>query len=121
MIEYLCRRCGRTFPRFNSLQTRCGLCSYNSLGKPKKPMKRLGKVGQRWLETRRQWIADNPPAHNGTWPCALNLSPLCLRFVDIDQLQLDHAISRSKRPDLRYVMSNLQPSCAPCNTQKSSA
>lgn len=120
-IERLCKSCGRSFVRYNSLQTKCNLCSYNISAKPKKPMKKMGKVAKKWVETRHDWIKNNPPKHNGMWACELKLSPLCLRYMDLDQLTLDHTIARSKRPDLRYDHNNLKPACLPCNTEKGSS
>lgn len=119
MINYLCKSCGNSFPRYNSLQKRCGLCTVNTLH-AKKPMKRLGKIGKQWLETRKQWISNNQPDSDGKWACALHISPQCLVRVDIDQLQIDHQKSRSRHPELRFTQSNLQPSCMFCNRQKGS-
>jgi len=45
---------------------------------------------------------------------------MCHKWVHIDDMELDHIISRSRRPDLRYVLSNLAPSCHDCNTEKGS-
>lgn len=45
---------------------------------------------------------------------------MCHKWVHIDDMELDHIISRSRRPDLRYVHSNLAPSCHDCNTKKGS-
>lgn len=120
MLEYMCISCGQTFVRFNSLQRKCGRCAYNLNAKPKKPMKRMGKVGKEWLDTRNEWIKQNPPNHQGLWQCAIRISPQCLGWVDIDQLQVDHIKARSKRQDLRNEQSNLQPSCSYCNSEKSS-
>lgn len=36
------------------------------------------------------------------------------------QLTLDHKLSRSRHPELRFVLSNLVPCCMSCNTDKGS-
>jgi 5-methylcytosine-specific restriction endonuclease McrA len=33
---------------------------------------------------------------------------------------LDHVKSRSRHPELRYALTNLRPSCGPCNVMKGS-
>lgn len=109
MPEYMCISCGRTFVRFNSAQRKCGLCSYNRLRR--KPLKRIGKVTKRWIETRHEWIKANP----APWNCYL-----CSKPLEIDTLTLDHVKSRSRNPELRFELSNLQPACLSCNVDKGS-
>lgn len=120
MIEYLCRSCGRSFQRFNALQTKCGTCAYNLHAKPRKPMKRLGKIGKQWLDDRQEWITNNPPNHQGYWECYLRLSPECLGFIGIDQLTLDHVAGRGRNPDKRRDQANFKPACVFCNGLKGS-
>lgn len=109
MLEHLCKSCGTTFLRYNSAQTKCGKCQYNRLRR--KPIKRVGKIAKKWIETRNEWIRLNP----GPWTCYL-----CSKSLDIDTLTLDHVKSRSRRPDLRFELSNLQPACLSCNVDKGS-
>lgn len=77
-----------------------------------KPMKKVGKQARLWMETRREWIAQHP---GPTWKCYL-----CGVLLTRETLTLDHIQSRGRYPELRYVLSNLQPSCAPCNLAKGS-
>lgn len=83
-------------------------------------MKRIGKVGKNWQKDRAEWIKNHPANHQGYWRCELRRSPLCLGFVDIDQLQLDHAKSRSRSPEKRREQTNLQAACSYCNAEKGS-
>lgn len=119
MIETLCRNCGQPFPRYSSLQRLCGRCVDKTL-KPKKPMKKIGKVTEKWIETRKDWISRNPPDSKGLWECYLKISPYCLGFMNKDSLTIDHVKSRSRHPELRYDLDNLKPACAPCNGLKGS-
>ena len=116
MIERLCKKCGRSFPQFNSMQNKCGLCMYNydNKLKAKKPMKRIGKVGLQWIEDRKLWITNNP-AKNGFWNCEY-----CGKKLDINNLTLDHMLSRGRHPDKRRDQTNLVPACYTCNANKGS-
>lgn len=119
MIQHLCKQCGESFQKFNNLQTKCGKCSYNLNAKPRKPIKKVGKVAKEWIATRNTFIKENPPNHQGYWQCAIQL-PGCLGAITADQLQVDHIISRTHAPGKRNEQTNLQASCAPCNTAKGS-
>jgi 5-methylcytosine-specific restriction endonuclease McrA len=77
-------------------------------------MRRLGKVTKEWLKVRREWIKLHPPNHQGYYVCFKG------DWVRAEDMELDHIIPRSHRPDLRFVLSNLQPSCSRHNTQKGS-
>jgi len=120
MIERCCRNCGEPFRQFNKLQTKCGKCSYNLHAKPRKPMKRLGKVGKQWLADRAEWVTNNPPDHQGYWACYLQISPQCLGRMDLDQLNVEHMARRTRHPEQRRDQSYLRPACGPCNELKGS-
>lgn len=121
MVEHICKECGTSFVRFMTTQTRCQKCTYNRYAKPRKPIKRIGKVTKKWIETRHEWIKQNPADKNGYWYCYLKYPGICIGRMDIDQLTLDHKKSRSSRPDLRFDLANLAPACVYCNNQKGSA
>lgn len=91
------------------------MCFY----KPRKRIRQDGKAYHSWQDTRNLWLTMNPPDKHGYWYCTLNL-PGCLVKIDIDQLTLDHIISRSHAPSLRYDLTNLQASCIFCNSKKGS-
>lgn len=78
-------------------------------------MKIRGKYTILWEQTRREWIRKNPPSHEGYYTCWL-----CNRHVHKDEFELDHIIARSRRPDLRFVLSNLAPSHHTCNSRRGS-
>ncbi len=111
MIQRLCKNCGITFDNYTSIGRLCPKCYYSKVAKPRKPIKRIGKVTKRWLSVRAQWLRDNPPP----WSCYLCGKPLVLGTIT-----LDHVEARSRRPDLRFVEHNLEPCCFECNHKKGS-
>lgn len=110
----------------------CKLCkelghfTYQCRLRPRKelkrtPIKKIGKTTQRWLDTRAQWIADHPPTVEGKyWLCYLRIHPWCPVRIDRDHMTLDHVVSRSHAPGLRFEADNLRPACSYCNTMKGS-
>lgn len=110
-----CKHCGRM-----------GHFSYACFTNPKKvlkrtPIKKQGKNAKQWLITRATWIRKNPPPIDGKfWICYLQIHPWCPVRVDIGHLTLDHVVSRTKDPSLRFKLSNLKPACLPCNEMKGS-
>ena len=80
---------------------------------------RIGKAGAKWLETRNEWIQQNPPV-NGYWTCYLQITPLCPRVLDIDQVTLDHEVPKGRNKKLQFDLNNLKPACAYCNGAKGS-
>lgn len=110
----------------------CGLkghfsyaCFYNpkrTLKKLKRsPIKSVGKTTKQWLVTRAAWIRKNPPPIDGQyWMCYLQIHPYCPKQLDIDHLTLDHVVSRSRNPSLRFNADNIKPACSWCNHQKGS-
>lgn len=85
--------------------------------KAKKSPAKIGKYGKQWLITRATWFERNPAE---IYSCYLQISPYCLREMRQSETTLDHIESRSRHPELRFVLSNLAPCCAPCNELKGS-
>lgn len=75
----------------------------------------MTKLERQWLKTRKLWIKENPPNHEGYYICAIGGD-----WVPANAMKLDHIIPRSNRPDLRFVLNNLQPTCERHNNQKGS-
>jgi 5-methylcytosine-specific restriction endonuclease McrA len=112
--EYMCKNCGRSFTRCNSLNTICQKCQYNKYAKPRKSIKRIGPVARQWIETRQLWIDTHPPKRD-YWDCYL-----CGKKLTIDTLTIDHMKSRGHHPEYRFDMDNLAPCCWRCNEKKGS-
>lgn len=85
------------------------------------PVNKIGKDTKQWIITRATWIRKNPPTENGRyWICYLKIHPYCpIRLTD-KTLTLDHVISRSRDPSLKFNLSNLKPCCFWCNNYKGS-
>jgi len=115
VVEVICRSCGNTFAQFNKLQRKCGKCAYNLNAKPKKPIKRMGKVGKQWVSDRNEWVGNHPPSHEGYWYCVIGGGALT-----IDTLTVDHDISRGRDQSKRSDQDNLQPMCGFHNGDKGS-
>lgn len=82
---------------------------------PKKPkyLKASGKVSRSWAAKKKKWFKENPPNHEGYYICGI-----CRGWVHESDVDLDHIINRSLRPDLREDDSNLQPAHRSCNIHK---
>jgi len=75
-------------------------------------MKRIGNVGKKWLLTRDKWLEQNKAPYYFCYYCD--------KMMTRTELTLDHKKSRSRYPELRFKLSNLVPSCYPCNQEKGS-
>lgn len=85
------------------------------------PINKVGKYTKQWYITRATWIRKNPPPIDGVWwECYLQIHPWCPKRIDISHLTLDHVVSRSRDPSLRFNLNNLRPCCAYCNELKGS-
>lgn len=73
------------------------------------------KYYRKWARTRKSWKKHNPPNHQGYYICYI-----CGKWVNEEEVTLDHIIPRSRDPKLRYRFDNIQPCCLKCNTQKGS-
>lgn len=110
-----CKHCGLT-----------GHYPYQCFTNPKKalkrtPIKKVGKQTKQWYITRATWIKKHPPTVEGKyWICYLQIHPWCPKRIDIAHLTLDHVVSRSHDPKLRFNQSNLKPACIYCNGEKGS-
>ena len=83
--------------------------------KPSKGFRKSGKYGNKWKLTRKRWLILNPPNHEGYYFCYIDGKP-----VSKEEVELDHVESRTRRPDLRYTLSNIRPICHYHNQDKGS-
>lgn len=72
------------------------------------------------LKLRDEWFELNPPDKEGYWYCYLRISPNCPYRLDKKTVQQEHVLSKTRRPDLKYDVTNLRPACDPCNKLKGS-
>jgi hypothetical protein len=108
MAKRYCENCG---------VTHTALMCFN---KPRGPLRNKSlKTEQKWIDTKVAWFDANPPDKKGFWNCYLQLDG-CEGRVDRRTLNIEHVESRTRNPELRYVVENLKPSCRNCNKQKGS-
>lgn len=72
-------------------------------------------VDQEWVKVKVDWYELNPPEDGDYYQCAL-----CPYYVHKDEVTLDHILTRSSRPDLKYKLDNLQPAHWYCNRLRGS-
>lgn len=68
-----------------------------------------------WLKFRKIWLKNNQPNHEGQFLCGI-----CGKPVDAKDMEIDHILPRSNRPDLAYCPDNMQPTHSICNYRKGS-
>ena len=84
-------------------------------------IKQNGKYAKQWMVTRATWIDRNPPPIEGKyWICYLQIHEWCPVKLTEKTLTLDHIVSRSRDPSLRFAADNLKPACGYCNNEKGS-
>lgn len=99
---------------------KCKICNKEGhsqtfcFNKKNKAITKQGKYAKKWLETRNEWIQKNTNTL-GVFNCYI-----CGVLLTLETLTLDHKHSRSRRPDLRFDLTNLAPCCKPCNEWKGS-
>lgn len=80
--------------------------------KTNKPIRRIGKKAQEWIEYRHEWIKRNSGRE---WHCIIGGALLTL-----DTLTLDHDVPRSRDTTLRVKDSNINEMCWYHNSDKGS-
>ncbi|TAL08204.1 MAG: hypothetical protein EPO02_13535 [Nitrospirae bacterium] len=73
------------------------------------------KIRKLRFKVRRAWIKANPPNHQGYYTCGI-----CRRQVHESEMELDHILPSSSRPELIDDPNNLQPTHSICNRLKGS-
>lgn len=76
---------------------------------------KYGKHYWKWKHTREKWIKQNQPSHEGYYFCVVGY-----RAMTVDEMTLDHDVSRSRDPAKRYDFDNLNPMCGYHNSLKGS-
>lgn len=94
---------------------------------PKKPIitrqpipQESKKTNAKRVKTANQWFRENPPDETNHWECYLQISVLCPKRLSRGLLTLEHVRPKVKNPELRFVVSNIKPSCSFCNRLKGS-
>lgn len=87
--------------------------------KRKKYIKKQGKVANQWAITRKEWFRKNPPEQS-PYPHYVCYLPGHGEWLLPNETTLDHVKSRSRHPELRFVLANLKPCCWQGNQEKGS-
>ena len=91
-------------------------CSQKPKKQPERtPIKKGGKHEQAWRLFRTRYLELHPSNHEGYYECYI-----CNRWVETQDITLDHKISRSDAPELRYNQENIGFCCGLCNSKKGS-
>lgn len=89
-----------------------------------RPTKRIRseavKTREKRLETTAKWFEHNPPDRNGNWHCYISKHPQCPRILTVDTIVLEHDLSKARRKDLQFDITNIHPACAFDNKAKGS-
>lgn len=91
---------------------------YKGFGPPKRRMRRESpKTQQKRLETTEEWYRLHP---GPTWECYISKHPLCPKTLTKDTINLEHDLSKARRPDLKYDVKQIYPACSWDNEAKGS-
>lgn len=120
-----CKYCGLmghfSYACFHNPKRKLKQIKRTAIKRSDKPINKVGKTTKQWFITRANWIKKNPPPIDGRyWECYLQIHEWCPIRIDVHQLTLDHVVSRSRDPSLRFNLSNLKPACQYCNSEKGS-
>jgi len=78
------------------------------------------KYAEREAETREAWFVANPPDEHGYWYCYIPKHPNCPHKLTAQTIRLEHDLSKVRRPDLRWDITNIYPACDYDNKAKGS-
>jgi 5-methylcytosine-specific restriction endonuclease McrA len=100
----------------------CGSSNHLSMicfHRPRHPLRKESDTARRRrMHVATTWFVLNPPNRDGQWMCYLQITRACPRFLDRDQITLEHVYPRAKYPELKYIVDNIKPSCEFCNKEK---
>lgn len=82
--------------------------------KSSKYLRKVGKKGKRWANFRRKFL-KKLVGWDGRVACQK-----CGKRLEIPEVEVDHVIKRSVRPDLVFDETNLVALCSDCHRKKHS-
>jgi len=111
-----CKLCGTP----GHTKTFCFMNKKTPIKQSTKPLKRTpikarGKKASKWSIARKHYLKHNPADKDGNRICGI-----CKKPVHESEITIDHILPRTRRPDLIFTQSNLQPAHAKCNESKAS-
>lgn len=78
------------------------------------------KTRDKRLAATAAWFEQNPPDRNGNWRCYISKHPQCPKVLNRRTLVLEHDLSKARRKDLQFDVTNIHPACAFDNKAKGS-
>lgn len=91
-----------------------GHLAFGCTKKPRKPMKKVGRISKKLLDQRKAYLEAYPAPHYCAY-CVYSGIEEELKEKDV---QVEHFLTKNNRPDLRFDWSNLVKSCPGHNKLK---
>ena len=121
MIVKPCSVCGSKWHSKGYHNPRKPLVAKTPLKPATKPMRKEAvKTRQKRKATESEWFAANPPDEHGHWRCYISKHPQCPVLLTRETINLEHDLSKARRKDLQFDISNIFPSCSYDNKAKGS-
>lgn len=116
-----CAECGSPWHSKGYHKPRKPIATRTALKPATKPMRKEAvKTRQRRQATTMAWFEANPPDQNGHWRCYISKSPDCPKLLTKETVVLEHNLSKARRKDLQFDITNIFPACAADNKAKGS-
>lgn len=113
--------CGSLFHSAMAHKQRKPIVTRTTLKPPTKPMRReAAKTRERRQATEAAWFKANPPDLYGRWRCYISKHPLCPVWLTKETVVLEHNLSKARRKDLQFDITNIFPACGYDNKAKGS-
>jgi len=78
------------------------------------------KTREKRQATTAEWFEANPPDKDGYWYCYISKHPQCPKRLTVDTIVLEHDLSKARRKDLQFDITNIHPACGYDNKAKGS-
>lgn len=116
-----CKECGSMWHSAMYHKPRKPIAVNKPLKRSTKPIRfEAVKTREKRKATEAAWFAANPPDRNGFWWCYISKHPLCPKRLTRETLVLEHNLSKARRKDLQFDISNIYPACRHDNKAKGS-
>lgn len=116
-----CSECGSIWHSAMYHKPRKPIAVRKPLARSKKPIRYESQKNRtKRLATREAWFEANPPDKDGFWYCYISKHPLCPKRLTKETVQLEHNLSKVRRKDLRFDITNIFPACKYDNKAKGS-
>ena len=116
-----CKECGSIWHSAMYHKPRKPIAVRTPLPRPTKRIRPEAiKTRNKRLATTAEWYEANPPDKDGFWYCYISKHPNCPVRLTRETIVLEHNLSKVRRKDLRYDITNIFPACEHDNKAKAS-